>query len=93
MDKEKSLNENTQNEITLKFKIVDILYIVMMIAPIVVAIILKVLFTPGSDGVNITGALIYCKIPFVLQDIIITEAQINSWLILITPSPQSSLVA
>ena len=84
MDKEKNQNENTQNEITLKFKIIDILYIVMMIAPIAVAITLKVLFTPGGDGVNITGPLIYVRIPFALQDIIITEAQINSWLILIT---------
>lgn len=77
-------NEQVKNEITLKFKIVDILYILMMILPIATAITLKVLFTPPSDGVNITGALIYAKIPFVIQDIVITEAQINSWLILIT---------
>ena len=68
----------------LKFKIVDILYLVMMIAPIVVAITLKVLFTPPSEGVSISGALVYARIPFVIQDIVITEAQINSWLILIT---------
>ena len=74
----------TPYEKTLKFKIIDILYIIMMIAPIVAAITLKVLFTPASDGVNITGPLIYIRIPFVIQDIIITESQINSWLILIT---------
>ncbi len=77
-------NEQVKNEITLRFKIVDILYILMMILPIAVAITLKVLFTPASEGVNVTGALIYTKIPFVIQDIVITEAQINSWLILIT---------
>ena len=77
-------NEQVKNEITLKFKIVDILYILMMILPIAVAITLKVLFTPASEGVNVTGALIYTRIPFVIQDIVITEAQINSWLILIT---------
>lgn len=76
--------EETPCEKTLKFKIIDILYIIMMIAPIVVAITLKVLFTPASDGVNITGPLIYVKIPFVIQDIIITESQINSWLVIIT---------
>ncbi len=79
--------ENNQGVIfekTLKFKIVDILYMVMMIAPIVTAITLKVLFTPASDGVNITGALIYARLPFVIQDIVITEAQINSWLVMIT---------
>ena len=68
----------------LKFKIVDILYIVMMIAPIATAMVLKVLFTPPSEGVSITGPLIYCKIPFIIQDIIITDAQINSWLVIIT---------
>ena len=68
----------------LKFKIIDILYLAMIIAPIVIAITLKVLFTPASEGVSISGALIYARIPFVIQDIVITEAQINSWLILIT---------
>lgn len=77
-------NEQVKNEITLRFKIVDILYILMMIFPIAVAITLRVLFTPASEGVNVTGALIYVRIPFVIQDIVITEAQINSWLILIT---------
>lgn len=77
-------NEQAKNEITLRFKIVDILYILMMILPIAVAITLRVLFTPSSEGVNVTGALIYVRIPFVIQDIVITEAQINSWLILIT---------
>ncbi len=77
-------DKQVKNEITLKFKIVDILYILMMILPIATAITLKVLFTPASEGVNITGPLIYIRIPFVIQDIIITESQINSWLILIT---------
>lgn len=76
--------ENIQNEVTLKFKIIDILYLTMIIAPIVTAITLKVLFTPPSEGVSISGALVYARIPFVIQDIVITEAQINSWLILIT---------
>ena len=82
----KSQNDNNQIpcEKTLKFKIVDVLYIVMMILPIVTAIVLKVLFTPASEGVSISGALVYTRIPFVIQDIVISEAQINSWLILIT---------
>lgn len=77
-------NQSTPCQITLKFKIVDILYILMMILPIATAIVLKVLFTPASEGVSISGALVYARIPFVIQDIVITEAQINSWLILIT---------
>ena len=86
--KTKSQAAQTSNETpvekTLKFKIVDILYIIMIVAPIVTAITLKVLFNPAGEGVSITGALIYARIPFVIQDIVITDAQINSWLILIT---------
>ena len=68
----------------LKFKIVDALYIALMIVPIITAITLKVLFTPASEGVSISGPLIYLRIPMPIQDFIITESQINSWLVLIT---------
>ncbi len=67
-----------------KFLALDILYIAMMILPIVTAIVLKVLFTPASQGVTITGPLIYARIPFIIQDFIITESQINSALVIIT---------
>lgn len=67
-----------------KFLALDILYIAMMILPIVTAIVLKVLFTPASAGVTITGPLIYARIPFIIQDFIITESQINSALVIIT---------
>lgn len=67
-----------------KFRIVDALLILMMVAPLVVAMTIKVLTTPASDGISITGARILCTIPMPLQDLIISEAQVNSWLILIT---------
>ena len=67
-----------------KFRIVDALLIVMMVAPLVVAMAIKVLTTPASEGISITGARILCTIPMPLQDLIISEAQVNSWLILIT---------
>ena len=44
---------------TTKFKIVDALYICMMILPFVCGIVLKVLTTPASEGISITGAQIY----------------------------------
>ena len=66
------------------FLALDVLYIAMMILPIVTAIVLKVLFTPGSEGVSITGPLIYVKIPMVLQDFVISESQINSALVIIS---------
>ena len=67
-----------------KFRIVDALLILMMVAPLVIAMTIKVLITPASEGISITGARILCTIPMPIQDLIISEAQVNSWLILIT---------
>lgn len=66
------------NTKSLKFKIVDTFYIAMMIIPIVFGIVLKVLTTPASEGISITGAKIYFSIPMPLQDFLITDSQINS---------------
>lgn len=66
------------------FKLVDILYIVMAILPIVVAIVLKILFTPATEGITVTGPLVYFTIPMPIQDFPITESQVNSWLIIIS---------
>ena len=66
-----------------RFIAADILYIAMMVVPFVAAIILKVLTTPPSDGVSITGARIFVTIPMPIQDLIVTEAQINSLCVMI----------
>lgn len=71
-------------ETSKKFRIVDGLYILMMILPLVAAMTIKVLTTPASEGISIAGARILCTIPMPLQDLIISEAQVNSWLIMIT---------
>ena len=71
-------------ETSKKFSIVDGLYILMMILPLVAAMTIKVLTTPASEGISISGARILCTIPMPLQDLIISEAQVNSWLIMIT---------
>lgn len=67
-----------------RFRIVDILLIVMMVAPLVAAMAIKVLTTPASEGISISGARIFFTVPMSIQDLIITEAQVNAWLILIT---------
>ena len=72
------------NERSLRFKIVDILLIALMILPLVAGIALKVLTTPASDGIEITGARVYWEFPMPLQNLIITESQINSWLVMLT---------
>ncbi len=66
------------------FITVDVLLILMMVLPIVAGIVLKVLTTPLSEGVSITGAMVFFSIPMPFQDLLITESQINSFLVLIS---------
>ncbi len=68
----------------LSFRIVDALYIIMMIVPIAAGIIIKVTTDVPYDGINITGAKVFFTLRMPLQDLPITESQINSWLVMIT---------
>lgn len=68
---------------SLKFKILDIIYIAMMIIPIMVGIILQVLTKPVSEGISITGARVYFTLDLPIQDFPISESQVNSLLVLI----------
>ena len=72
------------NKANLKFKIVDALYVAMMIVPILFGIVFNTLTKLPSEGITITGAQIYFVIPMPLQDLPITSAQINSVLVIIT---------
>ncbi len=67
-----------------KFKLYDTLYILMMIVPIVFGIILKILTTPQSEGIAISGAKIFFTLKLPIQDLPITESQIHSWLVMIS---------
>ena len=66
------------------FAAVDILLILMMVVPILSIIVLKVLTTPLSEGISITGAQIYFTVPMPLQDLYITASQINSWAVIVS---------
>jgi len=61
------------------FRAVDYGLIALMIVPFLICIVLKVLFTPASEGVHISGALVFLEIPFPVQPLIISESQVNSW--------------
>ena len=69
---------------SLKFRLVDILLLVMAVLPLVACMLLKVLFTPAGEGISIAGALVYFTIPMPFQNLPITESQINSAAVLIT---------
>ena len=66
-----------------KARLLDILYLAMVIVPFVCAIALKVCLKPVEEGISITGALVYLTIPMPLQDLYITESQVNSWAVMI----------
>ena len=69
---------------SLGFRLLDIFYIVMMALPILVGIVIKLLTEPISEGINVTGARIFLTVPMPLMDLIISESQINSALVLVT---------
>ena len=71
-------------EKSLGFRIVDALYIVMMIVPIAVGIVIRVLTIPASEGIKIAGANIFFTVKMPLQDMPITESQVNSWLVIVS---------
>ena len=66
------------------FRIKDILFLTLMILPIIGGIALKVLFVPAADGIQITGAHVFATFDFPVMPIIISEAQVNSWLVIIS---------
>ena len=72
------------NHMTRRFKVVDILYIVFMIIPVCFGLILKVLTTPVSDGITISGARIYFTLPMPVQNLPITESQVNSAIVIVS---------
>lgn len=72
------------NTTSKRFKIVDFIYILMMILPLATGIILNLLTKPASEGISISGARIFFTIPMPIQDFPVTESQINSALVLIT---------
>lgn len=69
---------------SLRFMAVDLFWIILMILPMAACIVLKILTKPLSEGISISGAQIYFTIPMPIQDLPITEAQINSVAVLIS---------
>ncbi len=66
------------------FKFADFLLVLMMLLPIAAGITLKVLFATPTKGIEIKGPMIYCTFELPVQPLPITEAQVNSWLVMIS---------
>ncbi len=68
---------------SLRFRILDALFIAMMVLPLLGGIVLQVLTKPATEGISITGARVFFTVPMPIQDFPVTESQINSALVLI----------
>lgn len=62
---------------TRRFWLVDVLLVAGMVSPLVAGIILKILFTPPQNGIEIRGALVYFTLPMPFFSWPITEAVVN----------------
>lgn len=65
------------------FVAVDILYLTLMLVPLVGVILLKILTTPASEGVSITGAQVFFILKMPFQDMPVTETQLNSAVVIL----------
>lgn len=72
------------NKKNIRFLVIDILLLTLAVIPFVLGIILKVLTTPATEGISITGARIYFTIPMPIQNLPITESQVNSLIVLVS---------
>lgn len=68
----------------LKFILTDILLLICMLLPIAAGLVLKVLTEPASEGISITGANVYFTIKMPIQDLPISEAQVNSVIVVLS---------
>lgn len=67
-----------------RFRMIDVLLLIMIILPLILGICLKVMFIPQGEGIQISGAHIFFTIKMPFQDLPITESQVNSWLVMIS---------
>lgn len=71
-------------EKSIGFRIADAALIILSIVPIAAAIVIKILTNPAAEGIQIAGANIFFTVKMPLQDMPITESQVNSWLVIVS---------
>ena len=64
------------------FKAVDIIYLFLLALGPLFAIVLKVLFTPLSNDIDISGALVFFTVKLPLWDLPVSETQVNSFVVI-----------
>ena len=61
-----------------------VLLLILTVLPLIAAIAIKVIFIPSSEGIDIAGAHVFFTIDLPLGGLPITEAQVNSWLVILS---------
>ena len=72
------------NQKSLRFRVTDALLIALIVLPLLCGMALKVLLFPPANGIEISGAKIFFTISAPVQDLPITESQVNSWLVILS---------
>lgn len=67
-----------------RFKLQDVVLLALAALPLAFAIVLKVLYTPVSEDISITGAHIFYALDMPICPFPVTEAQINSWAVILS---------
>lgn len=67
-----------------KFRLKDVVLVIMIILPLAVGILLKILTASADEGIQISGAQVLFTIPMPFQNLPITESQVNSWLVILS---------
>ncbi|MBS7262284.1 MAG: F0F1 ATP synthase subunit A [Eubacteriales bacterium] len=66
------------------FRAVDVLLLVLAVLPLLAGIVIRILFYPATEGIDISGALIYFTLDTPIGPFPISESQVNSWLVMLT---------
>lgn len=66
------------------FRVVDMLYLLLTVLPPIGGMVLKILTHVPSEDISITGAAVYFTVSLPLQDLPISEAQVNSVIVLLS---------
>lgn len=61
-----------------------LLLLILAIIPLIAGVVIKIMFVPASSGIDITGAHIFFTIDLPMGGLPITEAQVNSWLVILS---------
>ena len=61
----------------------SIIFLLLSVLSFGSAIVIRILFVPASEGIDITGAHVFFTVKLPVQDLPVTEAQVNSWCVML----------